>query len=362
MHLTDKYRNKKLILGPCSAESYEQLETVFRYIREHEIPSSFVRAGVWKPRSRPGTFEGVGEPALDWLQQLQQQYDIPAIVEVAKASQLDLIRKYDIHAFWIGARTAADPFQVQELADAIRGDHMTVYVKNPIHPDLPLWIGNVERIAQAHHGLTGAIHRGFSVYGHNEKYRNRPYWTLPLEFKRLMPEYPLLCDPSHITGHSDMIYEVGQKAWNMDYDGLMVEVHPSPSDALSDAGQQISLAQLSDYLEDWQVFGETSLGDDRDEELARLRQNIDAIDNEIIELLSSRAQVCEDIGKLKNQINMPAYIPERWSHILESRAALAVEAGLSPTVVQAIYQQIHQMSIAAQNKHLHIPNKKDSLD
>ncbi len=361
MNLTEKYQHKILIAGPCSGESREQMESVFRYIQENSIPTSFIRAGVWKPRSRPGSFEGLGEQVLTWLSELQETYQIPAIVEIAKASQIDLLRKQGMNAFWIGARTAADPFQVQELADAIRGDRMTVFVKNPIHPDLPLWIGNVERIAKANKGLTGAIHRGFSVYDSNEKYRNRPFWTIPLEFKRLMPEYPLLCDPSHITGKRDMVFDVGQKAWNMDFDGLMVETHPTPDEAMSDAAQQVTFQQLLSILKSWQVFGEPTYGDDHDEELNRMRKNIDTIDGEIIELLVSRSKICEDIGMLKNQMNIPAYVPERWSYILESRTQQALEKHISPHIVKAIYQQIHQMSIAAQNKHLLKKNEKDNI-
>ncbi len=352
MTLNEKYRSKTLILGPCSAESYEQLDQVYKHIHIQDIPAQYIRAGVWKPRSRPGTFEGRGAEALEWLAQLQREYGIPAIVEVANTDQLELIRQHDIRAFWIGARTSADPFQVQQLADAIDGDRMQVYVKNSVHPDLPLWMGNIERIQKKNKGKTGAIHRGFSVYDSNEKYRNRPYWTIPLELKRLMPELEVLCDPSHISGDSTSIASLGQKAWNMNFDGLMVEVHPTPAEALSDAIQQLDFEQLDKCLADWEVYTQPSDTRDLDASLEHLRQNLDTIDAEIIELLATRSKVCEDIGLLKRDMRIPAYIPERWSYVLKSRSQLGEQNGLKSETLKSIYQQIHQMSISAQNKHL----------
>ncbi len=352
MTLSQKYQSKTLLLGPCSAESCEQMQAVYQHMYETGTPVSYIRAGVWKPRSRPGSFEGRGAEALEWIIALQAEYDIPAIVEVANTEQLELIRKHDIRAMWIGARTAADPFRVQHIADALAGDTMQVYIKNPVHPDLPLWMGNIERVQKKNKGKTGAIHRGFSVYDSNEKYRNRPYWTIPLELKRLMPELDVLCDPSHISGDSDMVASLGQKAWNMNFDGLMVEVHPTPREALSDAKQQIDLAQLDRCLADWEVYTQPTDTRDLDASLEHLRQNLDTIDAELIELLATRSKVCEDIGLLKRDMRIPAYIPERWNYVLKSRSQLGEQNGLKSETLKAIYQQIHQMSISAQNKHL----------
>ncbi len=352
VNLREKYQDKLLIAGPCSGESYAQLEHIFAYMHDREIPLRFVRVGVWKPRSRPGTFEGIGEPCLEWIADLSPRYGVDAIIEVSDTIQLETMLQHGIRAFWIGARSAANPFLVQSLADAIRGEKgLSVFVKNSIHPDLSLWMGNLERIAQAHEGLTGAIHRGFSVYQSQDKYRNRPNWAIPLELKRLHPDIPLICDPSHIAGRRDYIYDLGQKAWDMNFDGLMVETHPDPSNAFSDAQQQLNLDTYLQYLQDWKVYASTQ-GLSDDEQLRHTRENIDAIDAEIIELLANRVQICEDIGRIKNQLSMPAYIPERWDFVLRSRSEQAEKLGLSAELVQMMYQQIHQMSIKAQQKHL----------
>lgn len=321
-------------------------------MKQHEVPIQFLRVGVWKPRSRPGTFEGIGQQCLEWIEDLSPKYGIETIIEVSDTHQLEAMLEHGIKAFWIGARSAANPFLVQSLADAIQGvEGLTIFVKNSIHPDLSLWIGNVERISAANKGITGAIHRGFSVYESQDKYRNRPNWAIPLEFKRLKPEIPLICDPSHIAGNREFIFDLGQKAWDMNFDGLMVETHPDPQNALSDAAQQIDLATYENYLRDWKVYNST-LGLSEDEQLNHRRENIDAIDAEILELLANRYQICEDIGKIKNQLSIPAFIPERWDYVLRSRSEQAKKLGLREELIQNIYQQIHQMSIRAQQKHL----------
>ena len=241
---------------------------------------------------------------------------------------------------------------MQDIANALDGTSMTVFVKNSIHPDLHLWIGNVERIAAKTSGLVGAIHRGFSLYDTKDKYRNRPNWAIPLEFKRLMPEFPLICDPSHISGKREYIFELSQKAWNMDFDGLMIETHPDPLSALSDADQQIELPALLDYLHQWTLFDAENVKLDKASELEYFRSNIDAVDSEIIELLAKRMQYCESIGKVKNDLKIPAYIPERWDSVLKSRSLQGQSLDLPDHFIQELYSLIHQLSISAQHKYL----------
>ncbi len=333
-----------IIAGPCSAESRRQvLDSCLPLVGRVDM----LRAGVWKPRSRPGSFEGVGGRALAWVAEAKRLTGLPAVIEVASARHVESALKYGIDALWLGARTTVSPFAVQEIADALRGTKVMVFVKNPVNPDLELWIGAVERLADA--GIDGLslIHRGFSYYGRGH-YRNAPMWNLAFEMRARYPGLPMICDPSHIAGAREYVAEVAQTAADLRYDGLMIESHVNPSEALSDAGQQLTpdeLIHLLDALQ-WRADGDGEFA----RRLERLRQEIDRIDSELFTLLGRRMAIADRIGEEKRDNNVVILQDTRWRAVVDNVTARAAELGLSSEFVHAILDAIHIESIGRQNK------------
>ena len=333
------------IAGPCSAESWEQLrETVSQLVG---MGITTIRAGVWKPRTRPNQFEGKGEEALKWLKDLKAEFNINIATEVASTEHVELALKYDVDVLWLGARTTVNPFTVQEIANAIKGIERPVLIKNPVNPDLSLWLGAIERIAGAGIDNIAAIHRGFSSF-QKTKYRNAPMWQIPLELKRIQPEIPLFCDPSHIAGNREMLFDICQKALNLNYDGLMIESHYNPDIALSDAKQQLTPDSLKQLLERLKVRESTSDNVIFKNHLDDLRDKVDHLDREIIEALSARMRAIEEIGEYKKENNVSIFQLERWQEITHSRQEWAKIFNLSPDLVLEIYKMIHQESIRSQ--------------
>lgn len=335
-----------IVAGPCSAESSEQVLAIADAIQH--LPVQLYRAGVWKPRTRPGSFEGMGEEALVWLKELKEIYNIPVTVEVATPNHVELALKYGIDVLWIGARTTVNPFQVQRIAEALQGVSIPVMVKNPVNPDVDLWQGAIERVAAAGITQIAAIHRGFSTYNAASVYRNQPNWPIPIELKRRMPDLPIICDPSHITGNRDMVAGIAQKAMDMGFEGLMIETHTHPDKALSDSAQQITPATLQNLLQ--QLVVRDIKGDGLSNELGLeyLRQVMDGIDAEIIDLLARRMELSEKIGHLKKECNMTAYQPGRWNEIVATRGTRAEQAGISRQFIIELYEKIHHHSISKQ--------------
>ncbi len=336
-----------LIAGPCGAESYEQLRETAQQLKNIEAVSLF-RAGVWKPRTRPNAFEGKGEEALKWLNDIQKEFGFKITVEVANAHHTELALKYGMDVLWIGARTTVNPFSVQEIADVLKGVNVPVMVKNPIHADLQLWIGAIERIYNAGNKNIAAIHRGFHFYG-KTKYRNKPLWQIPIELKTLFPDLPIICDPSHISGNRELIPHVAQKALDLGMDGLMIESHFNPSIALSDAEQQYSPAQLKVVLDKLVIRNSGSVNFDQGDQLDGLRKMIDEIDDDIMNALKRRIQVIEDIGKYKKEHNIAIFQLNRWQEILRSRSQWADKIGLSRQHIEKLCQLLHEESIRVQN-------------
>jgi len=335
-----------LIAGPCSAETREQvMETAGQLA---QLPVHLFRAGVWKPRTRPGSFEGNGAPALEWLQEMKQQYGLPYTIEVAEPEHVDLALKYGADVLWIGARSTVNPFHVQRLADALKGVSIPVMVKNPVNPDINLWIGAIERFEKSGIQDVAAIHRGFSGYSPAGGYRNQPNWPIPIELKRRRSDIPVICDPSHITGRRDKIAEVAQRAMDMRFDGLMIETHPRPDEAWSDADQQITVPQLAEILSTLIVREEFTADMDGLVRLEYLRQLMDTLDAEIIDLIGRRMELSQQIGEVKRSCNLTAYQPARWREIMEVTASRAASRGLSEELITSIYQRIHDESIRLQ--------------
>ena len=337
-----------LIAGPCSAESYEQLRTtVLELIK---IPNLIaVRAGVWKPRTRPGSFEGIGEHALQWINSVKEETRVKFAVEVANAWQTESALKAGMDILWIGARTTVNPFYVQEIADALRGTNVPVMIKNPIHADLGLWIGAVERLRKAGLDRLVAVHRGFFTSG-TSVFRNDPKWEIPVDFRTCMPDVPLLCDPSHISGKRDYIFEISQAALDLEMDGLMIESHHRPEDALSDAEQQVTPEHLREIMSALVRREETPTNASALESLSKLRHQIDELDHEILRLLEKRKQIVEIIGELKRNNNITILQFKRWFEIVNDRSQLADILSLEKDVVLEIFQLIHRSSIKIQQQ------------
>ncbi len=333
-----------VIAGPCSIESEQQLsETAAGLSRDSRI--AMMRCGVWKPRTRPGGFEGLGEPALRWIAAVKRLYTtLPFCCEVARPEHVELCQQYGIDAVWIGARTSVNPFLVGELAEALRGSGLAVMVKNPITPDISLWLGAIERIEQAGIDDLAAVHRGFSTYN-NFGYRNNPLWEIPIELKRRLPELPLLCDPSHIGGRRELVASLSQMALDLHYDGLMIECHPDPDSALTDSQQQITPAELAAMLDSLKLrsHSETGPGD-----LRRMREQLDVIDTEMLRLLAQRMKISRDIGAIKRTHNMPIFQPQRWQQVLEHQMQAAREVGLDEEFVRELTEKIHGESLRQQ--------------
>ncbi len=337
--------NPLIIAGPCSAESPEQLLTTCKQINSPKV--SFFRAGIWKPRTRPGSFEGVGTEGLKWFQEVKKELGKPITTEVANAKHVEDALKHDVDVLWIGARSTVNPFTVQEIADAIKGVDIPVIIKNPLNPDLNLWIGAIERIYQSGTTKIAALHRGFSSFG-NSRYRNIPMWQIPLALKSQFPEIPLLCDPSHIGGKRELIHPISQKALDLNYDGLMIETHYNPSIAKSDAKQQLNPASLHLLLENLVIRKEKFEEGECLDELGKIRDEIDNKDKEILEAISNRLDLVDRIGNYKKDFNVATFQLERWREILESRPTWANELGLSSNFAEKLFQLIHDESIRQQ--------------
>jgi chorismate mutase len=350
-----KTKEPVIISGPCSAETELQvLETAIRLAKTSKV--DMLRAGIWKPRTKPGMFEGMGTPALAWLQKAKQITGLPVTVEVATAKHVEDSLQHGIDILWIGARTTVNPFSVQEIADALRGVEIPVLVKNPINPDLELWMGGIERMAKVGLKQIAAIHRGFSNYG-NTEYRNAPMWHIPIELKRRMPELPIICDPSHICGRRDLLQDVAQKAIDLDYDGLMLETHIDPDNAWSDAKQQVTPERLKEILDAIAWRHETTEKQEFLTALAKFREQINHIDDEILTLLGNRMKVSEKIGLYKKENNITILQTNRWNEILEKGVIKGEKLGLTKDFILKFFDAVHLESINRQNKvmneHLH---------
>lgn len=308
-----------------------------------------LRAGIWKPRTRPGSFEGIGTKGLPWLQQARKASGLPVAVEVATGKQVEDALHFDVDVLWIGARTTVNPFSVQEVADALRGVDVPVLIKNPINPDLELWIGAMERVQKAGIKNVGLIHRGFSSYG-NAEYRNAPMWHLAIEMKRRYPELLMINDPSHICGRRDILQEVAQTAIDLDFDGLIVESHIDPDNAWSDAKQQITPEQLGQMVSDIRWRTEDSTSEEYHAALEKLRQQINNLDDELMQILGQRMKVAENIGRYKKDNNITILQTNRWNSILERAFAKGEKLGLSKEFVTKYFDAVHMESINHQNK------------
>ena len=333
-----------VIAGPCSAETEEQVLKIAHELKNTDV--TVFRAGVWKPRTRPGGFEGVGAVALPWLKKVKQETGLLTAVEVANVAHVKLALEADVDILWLGARTTVNPFAVQEVADALEGTDKIVLIKNPINPDLALWLGGVERLYKANIKNLGVIHRGFSSYK-KTRYRNVPQWQLPIELKRKFPDLPIINDPSHICGNRTGIQEISQIALDLNFEGLMIETHITPDDAWSDAAQQITPDRLVEIMNDLKVRKPKAEGETLDQ-LEQLRAEIDVIDNHLIDTLAERMKVAEQIGEVKKAKNISVLQDARWGEILKSVIAIGEKAGLSEDFVEAVFKSIHQESINKQ--------------
>lgn len=335
-----------LIAGPCSAETEDQVLNTAHQLAGCGI--DLFRAGVWKPRTRPGAFEGHGATALPWLRRVKAETGLRTTIEVANANQVYEALKFGIDVLWIGARTTVNPFAVQEIADALRGVDAPVLIKNPVNPDLDLWIGAIERIRNAGVTRAGAVHRGFSAYA-KSTFRNAPYWEIPIELRRRMPDLPLLCDNSHICGNRHDLLEVAQQALDLNYDGLMTEVHGTPDEAWSDAKQQITPLAFRELTAQLILRRESADHAGLPGNLDNLRHKIDEVDLELLNLLARRMRLSEDIGRYKHRNNIAILQTARWTEVLEKAFALGQARGLSDGFVEKFLSAVHQESIAHQH-------------
>ncbi len=337
-----------IISGPCSAETETQvIETATRLAKTGKVDA--LRAGIWKPRTRPGSFEGIGTKGLPWLQQARKVTGLPLAVEVATGQQVEDALHFDIDILWIGARTTVNPFSVQEVADALRGANVPVLIKNPINPDLELWTGAVERVAKAGIKNIGLIHRGFSSYG-NTEYRNAPMWHLAIEMKRRNPEMMIINDPSHICGRRDILMDVAQKAIDLDFDGLMIESHIDPDNAWSDAKQQVTPEKLAEML-DLIVWRKEDINSEAyHQALEKLRQQINHLDDELLQLLGQRMKIADKIGEFKKNNDITILQTNRWNEILEKAYKKGDNLGLTREFITKYFDAVHMESINHQNK------------
>ena len=336
-----------VIAGPCSAETEEQVVTIARQLKDSDV--SVLRAGIWKPRTRPGNFEGVGSLGLKWMQTAKAETGLLTSTEVANPAHVALALDHDIDILWIGARTTVSPFIVQEIADALKGTDKTVLVKNPVNPDLSLWLGAVERLYTADIKNLGVIHRGFSAY-EKTKYRNNPEWQIPIDLQNRFPDLPLILDPSHIAGRRDILFDLCQTALDLNYDGLMVETHHDPDNAWSDAEQQITPETLIKFMKDLKIRKEVSESEEFKNSLQNLRAKIDITDSQLLETLAKRMRIADEIGKLKKAQNVSILQTPRWNEILGKMILQGEEKGLSEEFVLRLFKAIHQESINHQKK------------
>lgn len=336
-----------VIAGPCSAESEEQVLEVAHELKKTD--ATVFRAGIWKPRTRPGTFEGNGAKALPWLQKVKKETGLLTAVEIANAQHAKLAIEFDVDILWLGARTTVNPFAVQEIAEAIQGTDKIVLVKNPINPDLDLWIGAIERLHKMGVKNLGAIHRGFSSF-RKSKYRNIPSWQIPIDLKSKYPTLPIINDPSHICGNREGIFEVSQTALDLKFEGLMIETHCHPDEAWSDAKQQITPSRLIEIMNTLRVRKDSFEGEEYLSKLEALRTEINAKDDQLLETLSERMQIVENIGKAKKEANVAVLQNTRWNEILAKVIEKGQEQGLTQEFIEKIFKAIHQESIAHQEK------------
>ena len=340
--------NHPLVIGgPCSAETEDQVLKIAHELKTTDV--SIYRAGIWKPRTRPGMFEGVGAIGLKWLEKVKKETGLLIATEVANASHVKLALQHDIDVLWIGARSTVSPFIVQEIADALRDTNKIVLVKNPVNPDLSLWLGGIERLYSANIKNLGVIHRGFSTY-EKTKYRNNPEWQLPIELQNRFPDLPLICDPSHIAGRRDILQDISQTALDLNFDGLMIETHINPDKAWSDAAQQITPKVLVKMMEDLKMRKVTNEEIDYKNSLNTLRTQIDVIDHGLLDTLGKRMKVAIEIGNLKKKKNVAVLQTKRWNEILGKMILDGEEKGLSEEFILRMFKAIHQESINHQKK------------
>lgn len=336
-----------VIAGPCSAETEDQVLKIAHELKDSKV--SVFRAGIWKPRTRPGGFEGVGEIGLKWLQKAKKETGLLMGTEVATAAHCKLALEHDIDVLWVGARTTANPFAVQEIADTLKGTDKIVLVKNPVNPDLALWLGGVERLHMAGIEKLGVIHRGFSTY-EKTKYRNIPEWQIAIELQNKFPDLPLIIDPSHITGDRKMIFEVTQEALDLNYDGMIIETHYDPDNAWSDAAQQVTPDVLKQIIKDLTIRKTDDTTDEYSNKMTKLRANIDVLDANLLELLGKRMKVADEIGQVKKDANVAILQNNRWNEILGKMILEGEKKGLTEEFVLRMFKAIHQESIGHQEK------------
>lgn len=343
-----QYPSPLVIAGPCSAESETQIMETALKIKENTPTVQIFRAGIWKPRTKPNGFEGVGAVGLKWLSKVKEELGLEITTEVANANHVKAAIDAGINTLWIGARTTTNPFAVQEIADTLQqNQQVSVWVKNPVNPDLALWIGALERLQGAGIQKIGAVHRGFSTY-HKTKYRNEPNWQLAIDFMNTYPNIPLIVDPSHIVGNREGLLDVSQQAIRLGYDGMMIETHHSPNEAWSDAKQQITPERLADIIELLQKPSPENVTLHAD--IEQHRTAISEIDRQIITLLSHRMTLSKQIANVKKEINAQVFQPDRWREIMENVSLLSQENGISEDFVQKIFKCIHEESIEIQHK------------
>lgn len=346
--LDDLHLNHPVVIaGPCSAETEEQVLKIAHSLKNTDV--SFFRAGIWKPRTRPGMFEGVGALGLQWLQRVKEETGLKTATEVANKDHVKLALDHDIDMLWIGARSTVSPFIIQEIADELEGTDKIILVKNPVNPDLPLWIGALERLQRAGIEKLGVIHRGFSTY-EKTKYRNIPEWQLVIELQNKFPNLPIICDPSHITGKHDLIFNVSQTALDLNFEGLMIETHCNPDAAWSDAAQQVTPERLVEIMNDLRIRKTSTSEEDYVSQLGNLRSRIDIIDEQLLDLLKKRMDIADEIGSLKKTNNVAILQNTRWHEILGKMILEGEQRNLSEEFVIQVFKAIHQESINRQER------------
>ena len=346
--LDDLHLNHPVVIaGPCSAETEEQVLKIAHSLKNTDV--SFFRAGIWKPRTRPGMFEGVGALGLQWLQRVKEETGLKTATEVANKDHIKLALEHDIDMLWIGARSTVSPFIIQEIADELEGTDKIILVKNPVNPDLPLWIGALERLQRAGIEKLGVIHRGFSTY-EKTKYRNIPEWQLVIELQNKFPNLPIICDPSHITGKRDLIFDVSQTALDLNFEGLMIETHCNPDAAWSDAAQQVTPERLVEIMNDLRIRKTSTSEEDYVSQLGNLRSRIDIIDEQLLDLLKKRMDIADEIGGLKKTNNVAILQNTRWHEILGKMILEGEQRNLSEEFVIQVFKAIHQESINRQER------------
>lgn len=346
MDIKNQHFSKPLVIaGPCSAESREQVLTTAKGLVNK---ATVFRAGIWKPRTRPNSFEGVGEKALPWLNDVKAETGLQVATEVATAQHVEACLKANIDILWIGARTTVNPFYVQEIAEALKGVDISVMVKNPLHPELSLWMGALERLNQVGINRLSAIHRGFFTL-EKSAFRNEPKWELPIKLKRLAPDLPIICDPSHISGSPQMLAEVSQTAMDLNMDGLMIETHYNPSLALSDAQQQITPEKLGELLDNLILRSSTHPNAQFRSALNKLRMEIDSIDKKLVEIVGQRTEIVKEIGRYKKENAVTILQIERWFEILKSRKEWGEEMALDAQMIAELFELIHKHSVLTQS-------------